>query len=320
MNIVKIDRFVSVIVVIRNVEGQVSGYLEKLGKYLSLNFTDYEIVLVDRKSLDRTASEVQKMLGKVRSVRFLELAFGVDEDVAHAAGMESAIGDFVVLFSPERDPLDCIRLAVEKSLKGFDVVVGISVQRQTLPYAVVRPAIQHLLRVIGYEIPRNATSFRCLTRSALNTVTHTGRFHHQLYVRISKSGHPVATLEYKSINLETRTLISGFKQTLDLLVFNSTAPLRWMSITGAVGSFFAFCFAAYSMLIRLFKDDVIEGWTSLAFVMSFLFMLLFMILAFFGEYLGRLLDDRSEHRDYSISKESNSSVMADSDRLNVLIE
>ena len=54
--------------------------------------------------------------------------------------------------------------------------------------------------------------------------------------------------------------------------------------------------------------------------MSVLFGLLFAILAFFGEYLGRLLDDRSEQRDYDVVSEKNSSVMQEENRFNVLSE
>lgn len=42
------------------------------------------------------------------------------------------------------------------------------------------------------------------------------------------------------------------------------------------------------------------------------------MLAFFGEYLSRLLDDRSEQAAYSIVFEKNSAVMVNQDRLNVL--
>ncbi|HHC0896821.1 TPA: hypothetical protein ACOSFN_000165 [Escherichia coli] len=52
--------------------------------------------------------------------------------------------------------------------------------------------------------------------------------------------------------------------------------------------------------------------------MSTLFMLQFIMLAFFGEYLSRLLDDRSEQAAYSVVFEKNSAVMINKDRVNVL--
>lgn len=140
-------------------------------------------------------------------------------------------------------------------------------------------------------------------------------------MRIAKSGYPQSTYSYSLIadnGKKQRTLYQGIRQGIRLLIFNSTSPLRWMSGLGLMGSFLGFVFAAYSLLIRLFKDNVVEGWTTLVLFSSILFMLLFLILAFFGEYLGRLLDDRSEQHNYSVVYEKHSSVMVNENRCNVL--
>ncbi|MDH0939241.1 hypothetical protein N5C29_24905 [Aeromonas caviae] len=108
------------------------------------------------------------------------------------------------------------------------------------------------------------------------------------------------------------------RQLVRLMVFNSSRPLRWMSGLGMIGSFAAFIFAIYSVLVNVVSGDVVEGWTTTVLFMSLLFMLQFVMLAFFGEYLGRLLDDRSEQVDYSIVFEKNSAVMVNQDRVNVL--
>ena len=41
------------------------------------------------------------------------------------------------------------------------------------------------------------------------------------------------------------------------------------------------------------------------------------MLSFFGEYLARLLDERSEHDEYNVVYERNSSVMFDANRNNI---
>jgi hypothetical protein len=92
------------------------------------------------------------------------------------------------------------------------------------------------------------------------------------------------------------------------MVFNSTKPLRWMSFLGIMGSILAMVFSIYSLLVHLINDTVASGWTT-----TILFML-----SFFGEYLARLLNDRSEHKDYNVVYEQNSSVMLNEDRSNVL--
>jgi glycosyltransferase involved in cell wall biosynthesis len=318
---VTLDCFVSVVAVLRNMSSIVEPFLRRMRKHLDQHFSDYEIVLVDQGSEDGTAEKINALLREIPYVRYIKLSSLVHEDVALAAGMENAIGDFVVLFSPVEDPVDCVFELVQRCRVGSDVVVGAANQPQTFCYRVIRPWIQFALRKIGYDIPRNATGLRCLSRRAVNAVTETGRFHHQFYVRIAKSGYPQSTYSYLLVadnGKKQRTLYQGIRQGIRLLIFNSTSPLRWMSGLGLMGSFLGFVFAAYSLLIRLFKDNVVEGWTTLVLFSSILFMLLFLILAFFGEYLGRLLDDRSEQRNYSVVYEKHSSVMVNENRCNVI--
>lgn len=318
----KLDCFVSVVAVLRNMSSIVEKFLRSMQRHLDQHFSDYEIVLMDQCSDDGTNEIIDLLLKEIPSVRYIEFASPVHEDVALASALENAIGDFVVLFFPLEDPVNCVFELVQMCRAGSDVIVGVAKQPQTFGYRVIRPWIQFALHKIGYHIPRNATGLRCLSRRAVNAVTQTGRFYHQLYVRIAKSGYSQSTYSY-SLNSDRRrrhTLYQGIKKGLRLLIFNSTSPLRWMSSLGLLGSFMGFVFAGYSLLIRLFKNNVVEGWTTLVLFSSVLFMLLFLILAFIGEYIGRLLDDRSEQSDYSVAYEKNSSVMLNENRCNVLNE
>jgi hypothetical protein len=180
----------------------------------------------------------------------------------------------------------------------------------------------NILKLIDYSLPRDATGLRCLSRRAVNSVTRTGRYHHQLSMRIQKTGYPQTAYNYTLLStgrpVTPRSLLAGVRDLLRLLVFNSSRPLRWMSALGLIGSFSAFLFAVFSVLVHLVKGHVVEGWTTTIVFMTALFMIQFIILAFLSEYLGRLLDDRSEQADYSVVFEKNSAVMVNQDRVNVL--
>jgi glycosyltransferase involved in cell wall biosynthesis len=318
----KLDCFVSVVSIIQNMEKTIDSYLNDLYLHLEEHFSDYEIVLIDQCSKDGTILTLERLLLKIPSIRLIQLAYPVYNDVAWGAGLENAIGDFVVIFDPLTDPVNCIDKVVKQCKQGSDIVIGVAEQKQSLSYRVIRPWIQFILHKIGYDLPPNTTSLRCLSRRCVNTVTQTGRFHHQFFVRISKSGYTSSTFNYilKKDIQNKHTLRQGVKEIVRLLVFNSTKPLRWMSALGLMGSILAFLIALYGLLIKIFKEHVIEGWASLVMFMSVLFALLFTILAFFGEYLGRLLDDRSEQRDYDVVSEKTSSVMLEENRYNVLSE
>ena len=115
-----------------------------------------------------------------------------------------------------------------------------------------------------------------------------------------------------------KNISTGVTETLHHMVFNSTKPLRWMSLLSIAGSILAMFFSIYSLLVHLINDTVASGWTTTILFMSMLFAILFTMLSFFGEYLARLLNDRSDHKDYNVVYEQNSSVMLNEERSNVL--
>lgn len=315
----KNDSFVSVVLVTKDDASLIEDLLCKLQRYLANCFVDYEIVVVDQHSSDGTKSIVESLLTRIPSVRFLELAFTVHHDVAVAAGLENAIGDFVVIMSPQNDPVDCILDIVKQCRAGSDIVVGVSKQNLSIPYCMLRPIVQKPLQSIGYSLPRNATQLRCLSRRTVNAVTQAGRFHHQFFVRIHKTGYPSSSYEYQQHTYSSRkTLTNGVWEASRLLVFNSTKPLRWMSGTGLCGSLVVFFVALFIVVAKLVNSGSVEGWTSMLLFISMMFINLFIILAFFGEYLGRLLDQQDPQSMYSVVYEKNSSVMLNESRVNVL--
>ena len=315
----KKDSFVSVAMVTDNHAEIILPILHDLHAYLKARFVDFEIVIVDKYSKDRTVNLVEGELERYTSVRLIRLAFPVALDVAIAAALENSIGDFVVVFSPGQDPVSCIDALVQQCKAGSDIVVGVASPRDSLAYRMFRPFAGQLLGAIGYDLPRNATNLRCLSRRTVNAVTQAGRFHHQLFVRMAKTGYPSSAFDYEQlVQRDRRRLVSGIKDVLRLLVFNSTKPLRWMSGLGMAISLVVLLLTSFHLVFDLVKTGHLDSSAVILMFFSIMFFTLFIMLAFFGEYLGRLLDDRGEQFSYSVLYEKNSSVMLDEDRVNVL--
>ncbi|MBL0687581.1 MAG: hypothetical protein JJV94_07130 [Sulfurospirillum sp.] len=319
---IKMETFVSIVLILDDIEQNgFEKYLKELQIYLDCRYSDYEIIIIDQNSKSFSSSSKEDLLTNTSSVRWISLAFPVEIDVALSAGIENAIGDFVLLMRPTIDPVEIIEDMVYESMQGTDVVIGIAECPRTLGYKIARKLSNKLLHSIDYHIPKNATPVRCLSRRAINTVMRTGHLNHQFFIKVANTGYPTKNYNYKLLNsdsLKKRTLFSGIAQSMQLMVFNSTKPLRWISLLGVLGSLSAFVFAIYSIVVNIIKDDVIEGWTSMVFFSSFLFIILFIILAFLGEYIARLLNENSNKKSYYISDEETSSIMLETDRFNVL--
>lgn len=317
----KSESFVSLVVVVQSRLQEINEQLFRLHMLLDKNYTDYEMVIIASGVSSTNAQDEDNLLRVIPSMRIIHLSAAVDVDVALAAGLENAIGDFVVLWNPCSDPVEVIPQLVTQCRQGHDVVIGVTNSTKSFSYRLLRKLINGALRAIEYELPTNSTGLRCLSRRAVNAVTRIGRFHHQFYLRIQKTGYPAGAFPYTPImEAEGLGMLKSVRRLLRLMVFNSPRPLRWMSAVGFCGSLAAFVFAGYSVLIHLINGHVVEGWTTIVLFMSLLFTLQFIMMAFFGEYLGRLLDESSVQSEYAVVYERNSEVMLNTDRVNVLSE
>ena len=235
-------------------------------------------------------------------------------------GAENSIGDFVILFNLNTDPKSILKGGIEKCAQGTDVLIGISDFDNSSLYRLGRKIVTNVLRWSDYSLPKNATDFRVLSRRAVNATFSLGRNDQDFFMRIQNSGFEWKTIRYDSVHKMKKSFYHGVKRTLDLMVFNSLNPLRAIALLGLFGSLFAFVFSLYSLTLQLFKNNIVEGWTSTVLLISFFSLLQFFMLSFISQYLARLLRDLNRKSDYAVVFEKNSRVMVNRDRLNVLEE
>ncbi|MCY9844249.1 glycosyltransferase [Vibrio caribbeanicus] len=312
----KKSTFVSVIVPVDDNCLSVNDFIYKLYDYLVNEYSDFEVIILDIDS--RLESEINALIKQVESIRHIRLTQRVSPEVVLGAGLENAIGDFVILLNPLYDDIKLLHEFVSLGMLGSDIVVGTSKNTSTLTYKLVRALSSKIIRAIGYNLPKDTTGSVCLSRRVINEVTKQEKYKSRLLLNISNIGYSITSVSYKPADIfEKKKIPHALAETFDMIICNSTKPLRWMSVLGIVGSSSAFLFSCYSILINLFTDQVADGWTTLVFFTSILFLILFIMLSFFGEYLARLLNDNVEMKEYSVIYERHSSVMINESRGNI---
>ena len=218
----KSQSFVSLVCTIDQNSVNSLDRINELQATLDLLFSDYEIVLVAQRNVKGfLETSMPKLLSSIPSIRYLQLSSNVSDDVIWSAGLENAIGDFVVLFDLSSDPIDIIERSINECKAGTDVIVGTCESKKSVSYRLLRPFAQLLLNLSDYNLPKNASTFRCLSRRAANAVTETGKFHQQFFMRIQKTEYPMKALQYKSVIPHTRSLNQGFHELIRFMVFNS---------------------------------------------------------------------------------------------------
>jgi glycosyltransferase involved in cell wall biosynthesis len=322
---VKADVFVSVMAVFDEEDQSVSAFAREVAGVLEAHFANFEIVLVENGSLGRPRPAIADLLARDKCIRLLRLSRHVEYELAQMAGLDVVIGDFVVIMDSDFDPPSEVPAMVERCREGVDAVLGIDDSpRDGLLFRFFQEAFFAIIRkLIHVEPVRGTTGFRALSRHAVNALT---RFRQRLRyfpVLAAEIGLTIATHPCRRIARSGKphrdSLRRAVRIGISVIVFNSSVPLRFVSLLGLTGSLLSFAYSLFVIVSYLVRRDLMPGWTTLSLQMSGLFFLVFIILMLLCEYVGRVLEESSDRPLYYVCDEVASSlVLADPVRRNVL--
>ena len=174
-------KLLSIIMPVRNEEGNLSrGYDEVTAVMASLPY-DYEVILIDNDSSDRTGVGSQWQTFRIDRDyrwRYVKFSRNFTVEASLAAGYRFARGDAaLVLFGDLQDPPALIAEFLKKWEEGYEVVYGVIRHRHGDPLWKAWSA-RMLYRVVNYlsdvDIPNNATDFRLLSRRAIDALNQLG--------------------------------------------------------------------------------------------------------------------------------------------------
>ena len=95
--------FVSVITPLHNDSKIVESFVAEVIPILRDNYTNYELVLVNDGSEDDIVARVNLLLKEYECIRFISLSKHFGTEIAISSGLDSVIGDFVVVMLPESE-------------------------------------------------------------------------------------------------------------------------------------------------------------------------------------------------------------------------
>jgi len=319
------DIFVSVIAQVHNDEKILDAFIDETITVLRMNYTNFELVLIDDGSEDSSVEVIAEKLNQHGCIRLIRLSRKFGEETSIIVGLDSAIGDYVVVLSPNSDPPVIIPKMVELCRNGLGIVIGVRENRAGEP-AWLRAGANlfywYMRKVLGINIPKNSTMFRVFSRQAVNAITNVRDRYRYIRMVSTYVGYPQQAYKYDLINrsgkLRQRTFWQATSTAVDMIVVNSVHPLRVVSALGLIASILNLISILYVILVYLLNPHVAAGWTTTNLENALMFFFVFVILSVLSEYIGRILEE-SRHRPlYYILEEMNSSVMlANTQRRNI---
>ncbi len=321
-----LDTFVTVVIPLHNCAAIVEQVVAEIGEILRQHYAYYEIVLIENGSSDHTLERCRELVQTAVRLRVIPLSRHMHKDVAITAGLDAAIGDYVVVLNPNWDPPTVIPELISQCRDGYDVVVGISDKNDNRSwlYRTFRTSYYSTIaRVVPVRLISGMTYLLAISRQAVNGITSVQRKRRFLSVLIADIGYRVKTFPYSRINRTGEPLSPSFFEALregtSLVVHNSNAPMRMVSLLGLVGSFASMAYACYVIAAYLFQRNVAPGWATISLITSFLFLIMFLMLLLVGEYIGRLVEEMPGQPLYHVVQEIHSPLI-DFQRRNIYTE
>lgn len=321
----KTDLFISVLVVTRDQAGILESFITEAVALLEEHYSNYEVLVLDNGSQDATEEVMLGVLQRDRCVRYRRLRRSWPEETALAAGLDTALGDYVVTLDADFDPVSELPRMVERARSGYDVVLGEdqSPPRLSVWYRGGRWVFRHLARRWLELDPRaSRASLRCLSRGAVSAISRVRARRRPLCLLLAEVGLEAAFHPYHRISRSggepKPRFIHAVRAGLSLLIHHSVAPLRAVSLLGLFGSTASLLYSVYVLGVYLFQENVMPGWTTLSLQVSGLALVAFVMLTLLGEAMGRVLEELLDRPLYHVREDRASCIMlADPARRNV---
>jgi polyisoprenyl-phosphate glycosyltransferase len=270
---------------------------ERLGAIAASADYDLEVLLVDDGSGDESWGRIQEIARGWPAARGIRLTRNFGSQMAIAAGLREARGDAAAVLSADlQEPPELLIEMIAAWRKGATAVLAVRKSRPEgwTTRAAAGVYYRSLRRLALSEMPAGGFDCFLIGRPAIDFLVENREIHTSLPGLLVWGGFPTALVPYDRLARESGesrwTLAKKLKYFLDAIISFSYAPLRWMSVFGAVLAVLGFGYAVFLVAYKVVHGQPIQGWSSLMVAIAFFSGVQLLSLGVLGEYLWRTLD------------------------------
>lgn len=292
---------------------------DRLEKLMNENTNyDFEVLLVNDGSKDKTFEIMQELREKDKRFCYLNLSRNFGKETALIAGLDYCKGDAVVIIDADlQDPPELIPEMIKYWEEGYDDVYAKRKSREGETWLKKFTSKMYYRVLQGFtriEIQKDTGDFRLLDRrcvEALKSMRENQRYTKGLFSII---GYNKKEILYDRDPRAAGQTKWNYGKLIDLSIDGitsfTTSPLRWAALIGCGVSVIGFVYMLYIIIKTIVTGIDVPGYASLMVVILFLGGIQLIFLGIIGEYLGRTFNE-SKHRPlyfierYNETKETN---------------
>jgi len=287
---------ISIVMPARNEEGNIPRAYEEITEvFTHIPDYDYEVIVIDNGSTDRTAELVCEICSRDNHWRYVQFSRDFGAEASMTLGMRLVKGDAAInVFSDLQDPPQRIPDFIAKWKEGYDVVCGIIVDRQDqqkIRGLAARVAYRIIRAFSDVRIPVDAGDFRLVSRKvidAFNKLNERERYVRGLLHWVGfKEGFITYERRPRKWGKSKAPFWWCFQFVLNAVTSFSTKPLKLFTIFG----FIVLCISILASLIygagRFFTNPP-RGVTTTLVLLLWNLAIMSLGIGIMGEYIGHI--------------------------------
>ena len=289
-------KLVTILVPAYNEEAVLPMLYDRLKALMDANTAyNFEVLLVNDGSKDKTFSIMQELRSKDKRINYLNLSRNFGKETAMIAGLDYAKGDCVIIIDADlQDPPELIPEMLQYWEQGYDDVYAKRKSRKGetwLKKFTSKMYYKVLQSMTKVEIQKDTGDFRLLDRrcvEALKQIRESQRYTKGLFSWIGYNKKEILYDRDPRAAGQTKWNYRNLVNlSIDGITSFTTSPLRWSAILGILVSLAGFIYMLVIIIKTLVNGVDVPGYASTMVVILFLGGVQLIFLGVIGEYLGR---------------------------------
>lgn len=269
---------------------------------------EYELVLIDDGSCDRTWEEIDKAGKRDPNIVGVHFSRNFGKEAAVFAGLAQATGNVVAVMDCDlQHPAQTLLEMYQKWSEGYEVIEGIKKNRGTESLFHKKSAefFYAVMSKVTKVDMQNTSDFKMLDRKVVDSILTLPE--RNMFFRATSSwvGFKTACVEFEVQDREAGeskwTTGSLIRYAFTNIVAFTTVPLQFVTVGGGICFGCSLLMILYS-LIQYFRGNAVEGYTTIIMVLLLIGSAIMLSLGVIGYYLAKIYEEVKHRPRYIVSK------------------
>lgn len=275
---------------------------------------DYEMILVDDGSKDKTLEILQKVAQENEKVKIISFTRNFGHQAAVTAGLRYVTGEAIVIIDADlQDPPELLPEMIELWEQGNEVIYGqrkIRKGESAFKLLTAKMFYNTLNALSDVEIPKDTGDFRLVDRKVVDVINNLPEHNKFLRGLFSWVGFKQKAYLYERQERQAGKTKYPFRKMWKLasdgIISFSTKPLKLVGGLGILTIILSIGILIYSLISYVFNlNNLTAGWTSIMVAITLFSGVQLLSIWIISEYIARIYDETRNRPQYVINKKIN---------------